>query len=103
MEEKKTNKLDLIFIIGEAIIGLGGAFIDVYQRVVNFPVYSIISIYVSYAFLVLLLILSATKFKDAEKKPSLVRWYMILLLPYLHIFFVAIGLICWRLILPLFW
>jgi len=41
------------------------------------------------------MIYSSIKYKDKEEqeKPTLVKWFMFFLLPFIHIVFVAIGLI----------
>lgn len=92
---KRIHKLDFILLIGIALIALGSAFIDVFHFV-YFPVCCCVSApYVSYPFLIILMIYSWIKYKDKEEqdKPTLVKWFMFFLLPFIHVFFVAIGLI----------
>ena len=92
---KRIHKLDFILLIGIALIALGSAFIDVFHFVV-FPICCCVSVsYVSYPFLIILMIYSSIKYKDKEEqdKPTLVKWFMFFLLPFIHVVFVAIGLI----------
>lgn len=92
---KRIHKLDFILLIGIALIALGSAFIDVFHFVV-FPVCCCVSLpYVSYPFLIILMIYSWIKYKDKEEQdnPTLVKWFMFFLLPFIHVVFVAIGLI----------
>lgn len=92
---KRIHKLDFILLIGIALIALGSAFIDVFHFV-YFPVCCCVSVpYVSYPFLIILMIYSWIKYKDKEEqdKPTLVKWFMFFLLPFMHVVFVAIGLI----------
>ena len=97
MKNNKINKLDLIFLIGIATIGLLSSIIDVYVwrdvEYGGFPVYSVMSIYGSYAFWFILLIYSSVAYKQKEDKPKYVKWYTFFLLPFFHILFVALGMV----------
>ena len=57
MKKNKMNKLDLIFVVGIGVIAILGALIDVFYwkdvEYGGFPVCSCISIYASYAQLVI--------------------------------------------------
>ena len=68
MEKNKMHKLDLIFIVGIGVIAIIAACIDLYQKVVNFPVYSCMSIYFSYVLWMILLIYSSLKYKETQDK-----------------------------------
>lgn len=95
MEKKKLHVLDKILLWGIALIAIVSAIIDVFYVVV-FPVCSCASVYsVSYPLLIILMIYSAVKYKDKEEqdKPQYVKWYMLLLLPFLHILFIIVGFI----------
>ena len=92
---EKTHKLDLILLVGIGLIAIVSALIDIFHVVV-FPVYSCASVfYVSYPLWILLLIYSSIKYKDKEEqeRPQYVKWFMLFLLPVLHIAFVIIGFI----------
>lgn len=92
---KKIHKLDLILLAGIGLIGIVSALIDVFYIIV-FPVCSCVSVYyASYPLLIILLIYSSIKYKDKEEqdKPKCVKWFMLLLLPVLHIAFVIVGFI----------
>ena len=92
MEKNKMHKLDLIFIVGIGIIAILSAVIDVfYMKYVNFPVRSCMSIYASYALLIILLIYSSFKYKENQDKPQYVRWFMCFILRFLHIAFIIVG------------
>lgn len=95
MEKKKMHKLDLILLVGIALIAIGSALIDIFYVVV-FPVCSCVSVYyVSYPLLIILMIYSSVKYKEKEEqdKPTIVKWYMLLLLPVLHIVFLIVGFV----------
>ena len=65
---KRIHKLDFILLIGIALIALGSAFIDVFHFV-YFPVCCCVSVsYVSYPFLIILMIYSWIKYKDKEEQ-----------------------------------
>ena len=106
----KILKIDLIFIIGIIIIASLGALVDFfYWRGVEhggFPVFSLMSIYVSYGFLIVLLIYSIIKTKRnnnmAIQKPKLVRWYSFLLIPIYQVFYLTIVLILLSILSSLF-
>ena len=102
MEKNKMHKLDLIFIVGIGVIAIIAACIDLYQKVVNFPVYSCKSIYFSYVLWMILLIYSSLKYKETQDKPKYVRWFMCFILPYLHIAFIIVGFIIGGLLISLF-
>ncbi|MBE5952607.1 MAG: hypothetical protein E7257_00435 [Lachnospiraceae bacterium] len=102
MEKNKMHKLDLIFIVGIGIIAIISALIDCFYTKV-FPVFSVGSVYcVSYPLLIVLLIYSALKYKEEQDKPVYVRWYMFLILPFLHIAFMIVGFIIGNLLNNLF-
>ena len=95
MEKKKLHVLDWILLGGIALIAIVSAMIDIFYVVV-FPVCSCVSVYyVSYPLLVILMIYSAVKYKekDEQDKPTIVKWYMLLLLPVLHIAFIIVGFV----------
>ena len=92
---KKIHKLDLILLVGIGLIAIVSAIIDIFYVVV-FPVCSCVSVYcVSYPLWIILLIYSSVKYKDKEEqdKPQYVKWFMLFLLPVLHIAFVFVGFI----------
>lgn len=94
-EKKKMHIVDLIFVVGIVAIAILGACIDIFWSNVNFPVYSCVSIYGSYALWFILLLYSFFKYRGKEKadKPRYVRWFTCFILPYAHCVFVAVGLI----------
>ena len=100
------NKLDSIFIIGVLIIALLAGIIDaIYWHDIDtggFPVYTCISIYVSYAFWVGLLIYYFSTKEKHESKPDYASITMFFGLAFIHVFFAAIGLISSNVILNLF-
>ena len=64
MKKSKMHRLDKIMLGGMGIIGLIGPLLDfVIIRKVNFPVYSIASVYASYGLWIILLIYSLLKCK----------------------------------------
>lgn len=92
---KKIHKLDLILLVGIALIAIVSALIDIFYVVV-FPVCSCVSVfYVSYPLWIILFIYSSIKYKDKEEqeKPQYVEWFMLFLLPVLHIAFIIVGFI----------
>ncbi len=92
---KKIHKLDLILLIGIGLIAIVSALIDIFYIVV-FPVCSCASVfYVSYPLWIILFIYSSLKYKHKEEqdKPQYVKWFMLFLLPVLHIAFVIVGFI----------
>lgn len=97
MENKKLHKLDLIFLVGISIVGIIGGITDgFYWKDVEyggFPVFSCMSVFISYALWIVLLIYSFLKYNKKEDKPEYVRWFMYFILPFLHIIFVIIGFI----------
>jgi len=106
MGENKMHKLDLIFIVGIGVIAIFGSLIDVlYWKDVEyggFPVYSCMSISVSYALWIILLIYSSFKNKGKQDKPKYVRWFMYFVLPFLHIMFIIVGLLIGNLLINFF-
>jgi len=92
MKKNKLHKIDLIFIIGIICVGMFGSLMDVLGNV-NFPVYSCISIYGSYALWIILLIYSAIAYKEENEKPKYVKWYCFLVLPFFHVMVILIGFI----------
>ena len=92
---KIIHKLDLTLLVGIGLIAIVSAIIDIFYIVV-FPVCSCASVYcVSYPLWFILLIYSSLKYKDKEEqdKPKYVKWFMLFLLPVLHIAFVMVGFI----------
>ena len=91
---KKIHKLDLILLVGIGLIAIVSALIDIFHVVV-FPVCSCTSVfYISYPLWIMLLIYSSIKYKDKEQeRPQYVKWFMLFLLPILHIAFVIVGFI----------
>ena len=89
MKSNKMHKIDLIFIIGIIIIPMIGGIIDgFYWKGVNeggFPVYSLLSILASYALWLILLIYSNIEYNNKEDKPKYVKWYMCLIIYFIHI------------------
>ena len=102
MKKNKMHTLDLIFIVGIGAISIISALIDVCQKVINFPVYSCLSIYASYVLWIILLIYSSLKYKEKQDKPKYVRWFMCFVLPILHIAFIIVGFIIGNLLINLF-
>ena len=91
----KIHKLDLILLVGLALIAVVSALIDVFS-VVAFPVYSCASaFYVSFPLWFILFIYSLTKYKDKEEeeKPQFAKWYTVFFLPFLHVAFLIVGFI----------
>ena len=101
MKNEKMHKIDLILIIGFICIGMIGSLMDVLGNI-NFPVYSIKSLYASYIWWIVLLIYSSIKYKDETKKPKYVKWYWFFILPYIHIIGVLIGFIIFNNIINIF-
>lgn len=102
MGNNKMHKLDMIFIVGIGLIAIISALIDVFYSKV-FPVFSCASVYcASYPLLIILLIYSSIKCKEEQDKPVYVRWFMCLILPFLHIAFIMVGFIIGILIRNLF-
>ena len=92
---KKLHKLDFIFLVGMGLIAIVSALIDIFYVVV-FPVCSCVSVYyVSYPLWFALLIYSSIKYKDKEEqdKPKFVKWYMLFLLPVIHVAFLIVGFV----------
>ncbi len=89
---RKLQKVDVILLIGVALIAIVSAFIDV-NGGTNFPVYSILSITCSYGLLVVLYLFSTNKYLGKPEKPVLVEWYTFLFLHLIHGVFAGVGLI----------
>ena len=92
---KKIHKLDLILLVGLALIAIVSALIDIFYVVV-FPVYSCASaFYVSFPLWLILFIYSLIKYTDKkeEEKPQFVKWYTVFFLPFLHVAFLIVGFI----------
>lgn len=102
MKKNRMNKLDLIFIVGILVIPILSAVADVCQKEINFPVYSCMSIYASYALWIILLIYSSLKYKEKQDKPKYIRWFMCFILPFLHIAFIIVGFIIGNLLMNFF-
>ena len=76
---KKIHKLDLILLVGLALIAIVSALIDIFYVVV-FPVYSCASaFYASFPLWLILFIYSLNKYTDKkeEEKPLFVKWYTV--------------------------
>ena len=89
------HKLDLIFLVGTGLAAIVSALVDIFYVVV-FPVCSCASIYcVSYPLWIILFIYSLFKYKDKEEQdqPKYVKWFMLFLLPFLHIAFLIVGFV----------
>lgn len=92
---KKIHKLDLILLVGLALIAIVSALIDIFYVVV-FPVLSCASaFYASFPLWLILFIYSLIKYTDKEEdeKPQLVKWYTVFFLPFLHVAFLIVGFI----------
>ena len=92
---KTMHKLDLILLVGIGLVAIVSALIDIFYVVV-FPVCSCASVYcVSYPLWIILLVYSSIKYRDKEEqdKPKYVKWFMLFLLPVLHIAFLIFGFI----------
>ena len=92
---ERVHELDVILLVGIGLTAIVSALIDSFYIVV-FPVCSCASVYcVSYPLWIILLIYSSLKYKDSEEqdKPQYVKWFMLFLLPILHIAFVIVGFI----------
>lgn len=92
---KTIHKLDLILLVGIGLVAIVSALIDIFYVVV-FPVCSCASVYcVSYPLWIILLVYSSIKYRDKEEqdKPKYVKWFMLFLLPVLHIAFLIFGFI----------
>ena len=92
---KKIHKLDLILLVGLALIAIVSALIDIFYVVV-FPVYSCVSVfYAAFPLWLILFIYSLIKYTDKEEdeKPQLVKWYTVFFLPFLHVAFLIVGFI----------
>ena len=92
---KKIHKLDLILLVGLALIAIVSALIDIFYVVV-FPVYSCASVfYASFPLWFILFIYSLIKYADKkeEEKPQFVKWYTVFFLPFLHVAFIIVGFI----------
>lgn len=97
MKNNKLHKLDSIFFTGISIIGIIAGFTDMFYwkdvEYGGFPVFSCMSVFISYALWIILLIYSFLKYKEKEEKPKYVRWFMYFILPFLHIVFIIMGFI----------
>lgn len=106
MKNKKMHKLDVIFIVGIIIIAIIGGMIDLFAwkdvEYGGFPVFSCLSIYISYAWLIILYIYSFFKYKEKQGKPELIKWFMFFLLPIYHLGILLIGMIVLNLIINIF-
>ncbi len=101
MKKNKMHKLDLLFMVGMGVIAIFSALVDIlYVRV--FPVYSIGSIYATYALWFIIVIYSTIKYKEKQEKPGCARWYMFFCLTFLHIAFVVPALIGVAMLVSLF-
>lgn len=92
---KKIHKLDLILLVGLALIAIVSALIDIFY-VVSFPVYSCASaFYASFPLWLILFIYSLNKYTDKkeEEKPLFIKWYTVFFLPFLHVAFLIVGFI----------
>lgn len=97
MEKNKMHKLDSIFMVGIMLIAIIAAVTDIFYwkdaEYGGFPVFSCMSIYASYALLIILLIYSWIKNKEEKNELNYVRPFMLFALPFLHIAFVVVGFI----------
>jgi len=83
----------LILLVGIGLIAIVSALIAIFYVVV-FPVCSCASVfYVSYPLWIMLLIYSSIKYKEEQESPQYVKWFMLFLLPILHIAFVIVSFI----------
>lgn len=92
---KKIHKLDLILLVGLALIAIVSALIDIFYVVV-FSVYSCASaFYASFPLWLILFIYSLNKYtdKNEEENPLFVKWYTVFFLPFLHVAFLIVGFI----------
>lgn len=103
MKKNKLHRLDKIMLGGMGAIGLIGPLLDlVIIRKVNFPVYSITSVYASYGLWIIMLLYSLLKCKGEQEKPQFVRWYIGFVIPYIHIVFIIFGFVVSILLRKLF-
>ena len=95
--KRKIHKIDLLFLCGIVAIGILGGAIDGFMwfpiddLTGSFPVFSLLTVYVSYMFWLFLLIYSHLKYREKEARPKFVKWFMFFILAYIHIFFACIG------------
>ena len=92
IDNNKTHRLDSIFIVGIGVIATLSSMLDILSKQ-SFPVYSIGSVYGSYALWFILLIYSLLKFKELQGKPKCIKWYTFFLVPFIHIVFVIVGFV----------
>lgn len=105
MKNEKMHLIDVIFFYGITIIGITGALIDVFywkDKSGGFPVYSCMSMYISYALWIILLLYSTFKYQEESEKPQYVKGFMFFLLPFLQIAIILITFIIANLILNMF-
>ena len=88
--DNNMHKLDSIFIVGIGVIATLSSMLDILSKQ-SFPVYSIGSVYGSYALWFILLIYSSFKFKELQDKPKCIKWYTFFGIPFIHIVFVIVG------------
>lgn len=92
IDNNKTHKLDSIFIGGIGVIATLSSMLDILSKQ-SFPVYSIGSVYGSYALWFILLIYSSIKYKEKQDKPTCIKWYTFIFVPFIHIAFGIVGFI----------
>ena len=92
IDNNKTHTLDSIFIAGIGVIATLSSMLDILLKH-SFPVYSIGSVYGSYALWFILLIYSSLKYKEQQDKPKNIKWYTCFLVPFIHIVFVIVGFV----------
>lgn len=103
---RKIHKIDLIFVVGNIILGLFGGIADgFYWKDVEyggFPVFSMMGIFASYVLWIVLLIYSNIVYKKKEDKPNYVKWYMYFILPFFMIIITMASLILTNVIINTF-
>ena len=92
IDNNKMHRIDSIFIGGIGIIATLSSMLDILLKH-DFPVYSIGSVYASYALWFILLIYSSLNYKKMQDKPAFIKWYTFFLVPFIHIAFVIVGFV----------
>lgn len=94
MNNKKIHKIDFIFglvlLLYRILGGLTDGFLWKDVEYGGFPVICL-SVFVSYALRIILLIYSFFKYKEEKDKPKDIIWFVYLLLPFLHIVLILMG------------
>lgn len=86
---KKMHIVDKIFVIGFVVTPILAIIMDIivwsqYDGEGGFPICTFLGVVAPILLTILLLIFSHIKYEDISEKPSLVRWWMILCVPYLY-------------------